>query len=163
MAARADSLHQIEHEVSAMIRRIRRVIGDQARALHPDIQPSSYLLVAHVAEQGPVRSSRVVEAFGIDKGAVSRQVQHLVELGLLEREPDPADGRATLLRLTEDGRERFAEVQRKRLERFEERLGDWSDADLSTFAQALARYNASLDEPVATQAAVSGGKAAPVS
>ena len=163
MAARADSLHQIEHEVSAMIRRIRRVIGDQARALHPDIQPSSYLLVAHVAEQGPVRSSRVVEAFGIDKGAVSRQVQHLVELGLLEREPDPADGRATLLRLTEDGRERFAEVQRKRLERFEERLGDWSDADLATFAQALARYNASLDEPVATQAAVSGGKAAPVS
>src|SRR5690348_10187668 len=105
---RGDSLHQIEHEVSALIRRIRRVIGDRARALHPDIQPSSYLLVAHVAEFGPVRSSAVVEAFGIDKGAVSRQVQHLVDLELLTREQDPDDGRAWLLTVTDQTRQRLA-------------------------------------------------------
>ena len=31
----------------------------------------------------------------MDKGGVSRQVQHLVDLGLVERTPDPDDGRAT--------------------------------------------------------------------
>lgn len=155
MSTRADSLNQIEHEVNALIRRIRRVIGDRARALHPDLQPATYLLLAHIAERGPVRSARVVEAFGIDKGAVSRQVHHLMELGLVERAPDPADGRASLLSVTDAARERLAEVQRQRLERFEERLGSWSDSDLRSFADALARYNASLEEPV-SQTAVSG-------
>ena len=42
----------------------------------------------------------------MDKGAVSRQVQHLTELGLIERTPDPADGRAALLAVTDDARRR---------------------------------------------------------
>ena len=155
MSSRADSLNRIEHEVNALIRRIRRVIGDRARALHPDLQPATYLLLAHIAERGPVRSARVVEAFGIDKGAVSRQVQHLTDLGLVQRAPDPADGRASLLSVTDTARERLAEVQRQRLARFEERLGGWSDADLRSFAESLARYNASLEEPV-SHTAVSG-------
>jgi DNA-binding MarR family transcriptional regulator len=102
-----------------------------------------------------VRSARVVEAFGIDKGAVSRQVQHLTELGLVERTPDPADGRAALLSVTDVARERLTEVRRERLERFEARLGGWSDSELRSFADALGRYNASLEEPV-SQTAVSG-------
>lgn len=155
MTERGDSLHQIEHEVNALIRRIRRVIRDQARALHPDLQPATYLLLAHIAESGPVRSARVVEAFGIDKGAVSRQVQHLTELGLVQREPDPADGRAALLSITDEARGRLVEVRRDRIAVFEERLGGWDDADLRSFADALSRYNASLDEPV-SQTAVSG-------
>jgi DNA-binding MarR family transcriptional regulator len=155
VSARADSLNQIEHEVTALIRRIRRVIGDRARALHPDLQPATYLLLTHIADRGPVRSARVVEAFGIDKGAVSRQVQHLAELGLVERTPDPADGRAALLSVTAAARERLADVQRERLARFEARLGGWSDAELRSFADALARYNSSLEEPV-SQTAVSG-------
>ena len=155
MSARGESLNQIEQEVTALIRRIRRVIGDRARAVPPALQPATYLLLTHVADRGPLRSARVVEAFGIDKGAVSRQVQHLTELGLVERTPDPADGRAALLSVTAVARERLAEVQRERLERFEARLGGWSDAELRSFADALGRYNASLEEPV-SQTAVSG-------
>jgi DNA-binding MarR family transcriptional regulator len=99
---RAESLAAIEGEVGVLIRRVRRVIRERARAVHEDLQPASYLLLAHLAELGPTRSSVVVETFDVDKGAISRQVQQLVDLGLVERSPDPADGRAMLISVTPD-------------------------------------------------------------
>lgn len=144
-SARAETVRRLEHEVGVLIRRVRRVIHERARLVHPDLQPASYLMLAHLAQAGPLRSSAVAELFGIDKGAISRQVQHLVDLGLIERRPDPADGRATLLAPTEDAQTRLADVTRHRRKYLDERLGDWSDDDLSTFVTGLARYNAALD------------------
>lgn len=146
-SGRADALRSIEREVGVLLRRVRRVIGVRARAVHPDLQPASYLLLTHLEDRGPSRGSTVVEELGIDKGAVSRQITHLVDLGLLVREPDPADGRALLLSLTDDARERLARVQAERSERFERRLADFSTDDLRAFAEQLGRYNAALDDP----------------
>lgn len=144
---RADSLVRLEQEVGVLVRRVRRVIGERARAVHPDLQPSSYLLLAHLAEAGPQRASAVTEALGIDKGAVSRQVQHLVDLGLVDRTPDPVDGRATLVSASEDAVRRLAEVRGRRRRQLEDRLGDWTDDDLDTLVTVLGRYNDSLDRP----------------
>ena len=144
---RAAALRTIEREVGVLLRRVRRVIGVRARAVHPDLQPASYLVLTHLQERGPSRSSVVVEGLGIDKGALSRQLQHLVDLGLLERQPDPADGRAMLLSLTDDARERLALVQVERSERFDRRLGDLTTDELVAFADQLGRYNAALEHP----------------
>ena len=72
-----------------MVRRIRRVIADRARAVHVDLAPSSYLMLTYVAENGPMRASEIAEQFDIDKGAISRQVTHLTDLGLLARVTGP--------------------------------------------------------------------------
>jgi DNA-binding MarR family transcriptional regulator len=143
--SRADLLGSLEREVGVLVRRIRRVIHERSRMVHPDLQPASYLLLAYLADAGPRRSSEISDNFGIDKGAISRQVHHLVQLGLLDRQPDPADGRATLLSATEEAGLRLAEVNRHRRRYLDERLGDWSDDDLSSFVAALGRYNAALD------------------
>lgn len=144
VTSRRQSLRAIEQEVGVLIRRVRRVIGERARAVHPDLQSASYLLLVHVAEVGPVRASALVEDLGLDKGAVSRQAQQLVDLGLLTRTQDPADGRATLLAVSADGRSRLDRVGRARSERFGQLLGEWSDDELADFAGRLSRYNASL-------------------
>ena len=143
--SRAEALRAVEREVGVLVRRVRRVIGVRARAVHPDLQPASYLVLAHLDERGPTRSSAVVEELGIDKGAVSRQMHHLVELGLLERTPDPNDGRASLLSVSEDARARLERVRTERWEQYDERLAAWSARDLSDLAEKLARYNAALD------------------
>ncbi len=145
MTVRAQSLRQIEHELGVLIRRVRRVVGDRARAVHPDLQPATYLLLTHLDESGPLRASALVDATGVDKGAISRQVQQLVDLGLLTRTQDPDDGRATLLEVTADAHTRLGQVQRERRRRFDRRLGEWSEADLADFATRLADYNAALD------------------
>ncbi len=145
MTGRAESLRQLEREVGVMIRRIRRVIGDRARAVHDDLQPASYLMLTWLADEGPVRASSMVDHFGIDKGAVSRQLQHLVELGLIERTPDPADGRATLVAATEDAIRRLEDVASHRRKWLDERLGDWSAEELEDFVKGLERYNLALN------------------
>ena len=128
-----------------LIRRVRRVIGERAQAVHEDLAAPAYLILAHLAENGPTRASTLSDIFTIDKGAISRQLTQLVELGLVERTPDPHDGRATLVTASEEALRRLADVVQHRRRWFDEQLGDWSDADLATFAAELGRYNAALN------------------
>ncbi len=145
-ATRAESLRHLEHEVGVLIRRIKRVIGERARAVHEDLQPSSYLMLAHIADQGPLRSATLAEIFSIDKGAVSRQVQHLADLRLVDRIQDPEDGRAWLVSATDDAVRRLADVTAHRRKWLDERLGEWSDERLAAFAADLESYNSALNQ-----------------
>lgn len=142
--SRGEQLRRLEAEVGVLIRRIRRVIHERARAVHPDMQPTSYLLLAWLAEEGPVRASAIAESFGIDKGAISRQIQHLVDLGLVTRSPDPDDGRATLVAASDDAARRMADVADHRRKWLDEQLADWSAAELAAFVDTLGRYNSAL-------------------
>ena len=144
-SARAELLGGLEQEVGVMVRRIRRIIVERARGVHPDLQPSSYLMLGWLRQHGPQRASAMADAFGIDKGAISRQIQHLVDLGLVDRAPDPDDGRATLVSATPDAVTRMNAVNDERRRWLDDRLRDWSDAELSAIVELLARYNAALD------------------
>lgn len=144
--ARLASLRQIEQEVSVMLRRVKRTVGVRAQLVHPELPGVAYVMLGHVADHGPVRASSLVEAMSLDKGAVSRHLQHLEELGLITRTPDPADGRATLVAVTDDAVRRLASVADQRRVIFDERLAQWDDEDLSGFAAQMRRYNAALEE-----------------
>ena len=143
--SRADELGRLEREFGVLIRRVRRVIGERARAVHPDLQPASYLMLTFLAAEGPQRSSVVSEKFNVDKGAISRQVQQLVDLGFVERTRDPADGRAMMLGVTDEGRRRLTDTSRQRRKLLDERLSGWTDDELAAFVTALGRYNRTLD------------------
>ncbi|HEY0951741.1 helix-turn-helix domain-containing protein [Nocardioides sp.] len=143
---RTDRLRGLEQEVGVMVRRIRRVIRLRAQAVHPELPSSSYLMLSWLITHGAQRSSAMAEAFGIDKGAISRQLQHLVELDLVDRSPDPDDGRATLISASAAAADRMAAVADERRRWLDARLGDWSEADLDTFVELLRRYNHALEE-----------------
>jgi DNA-binding MarR family transcriptional regulator len=143
---RYDDLRSVEAEVGTLIRRVKRVMGERAREIHPDLHPITYFILTHLAAHGPLRGADLSDAFGMDKGGVSRQVQALVDLGLVERQPNPEDRREILLDATEEGRERLRTVARSRSDRFDERLAHWSDTELSTFARQLASYNRALSD-----------------
>ena len=136
---------ELELELSVLVRRLKRVIAERARTIHPDLTPTGYLMLAYMTERGPVRASVVVEAFDLDKGAVSRHVQTLVDFGLATKERDPDDGRAWVVSPTDEGRLRMDDLATARRARLGRRLGDWSDDELDTFVATLGRYNASLD------------------
>lgn len=145
-STRYDDLRRIEAEVGTLIRRVKRVMGERAREVHPDLHPMTYFILTHLAKQGPTRAADLSDAFGMDKGGVSRQVQTLVDLGLVERRPAAEDRRAILLDASDEGRTRLETVARSRSDRFDQRLGAWSDDELSTFAAQLAAYNQALSD-----------------
>lgn len=55
------------------------------------------------SQRGPLRLSDLAEFTDLDKSTLSRHVRRLEQSGLIEREADPEDGRATLLRVSELG------------------------------------------------------------
>ena len=141
---RIEKLRHLEQEVAVLIRRVRRIIGVRARAVHPELPGVSYLMLGYLAQHAPLRASALCSVFDMDKGAVSRQVQHLLDLGLVDRTPDPDDGRATLISVSAEGTRRLGDVAEHRRRLMSERLGDWSDADLDQLGALLSRYNAAL-------------------
>jgi DNA-binding MarR family transcriptional regulator len=145
-ATRYDDLRRIEAEVGTLIRRVKRVIGERAREVHPDLHPMTFFILTHLAKEGPMRGADLSDAFGMDKGGVSRQVQSLVDLGLVERMPDPEDRRAILLDASDLGRSRLDAMSRRRSDRFDERLAAWSDQDLAAFSAQLTAYNTALSD-----------------
>lgn len=141
---RSEALRQLEDEVTVMFRRIKRLMLERAHAVHPELSGLGLPMLLRIAA-GPVRSSALAEEFQMDKGSVSRQIQQLEDLGLVQRTPDPADGRATLLSATADASRRLDDIEQARREGVEDRLVDWSAADLAALAEQLKRYNRSLD------------------
>jgi DNA-binding MarR family transcriptional regulator len=90
----------------------------------------------------------LAELFALDKGSVSRVVHQLLELGLIARSPDPADGRASLLSVTDEAVRRLAEVRDHRREHFDDRLLDWEPAEIEELAARLGRFNHALSDVV---------------
>lgn len=58
-------------------------------------------------DPGGTRPSRLAQRLGVTKAAVGQLVARLEERGLVERAADPADGRATIIRPTEDARKAY--------------------------------------------------------
>ncbi|MYW04329.1 MarR family winged helix-turn-helix transcriptional regulator [Streptomyces sp. SID3343] len=103
------------------------------------------LLLAYLALEGPRRVTDLAAMTYLDVSTVSRQVASLVQRELVERRPDPNDGRGTLLAATDAGRQAF-EVYRKRREVELDRVTrDWSAHERRTLVHLLGRFNDDLE------------------
>ncbi|HMN81799.1 MAG TPA: MarR family winged helix-turn-helix transcriptional regulator [Burkholderiaceae bacterium] len=67
-------------------------------------------VLAALAAAGTVKTGDVIQSTTLEKMQVSRAVSRLQAEGLLERVPDPEDGRGWLLRLKPAGRALFQKI-----------------------------------------------------
>lgn len=111
-----------------------------------DVEWLGHLILHTLNGLGPARASALAECLHLDKASVSRQVTTLTRDGLLERHDDPADGRASILDLTDAGRAAVSDLERRRREFFDRTLADWSDADVARFQRLLARFVADFGD-----------------
>src|SRR5690242_9008820 len=128
---------------SQLVRLVRLIERVQAhyQSEHPDaVDRATYLLLVHLVKDGARRAGALAEAVHSDPSTVSRQVAHLVRLGLVERVADPADGRATLLVATDEGRRVFDENRQLRNRGIASLMHEWTDEDRATFARLLTRF-----------------------
>jgi DNA-binding MarR family transcriptional regulator len=132
----------LERELSVLFRRARAASGELARAVHPELEPAAYGLLVRLAEAEPERATDLAGYFGVGKATMSRQLRAMEDLGLVTREPDPADGRAFLMRLTEEGRARFTRVRTARRERYVRQLAAWDYAEIAELSRLLNELNA---------------------
>jgi len=106
---------------------------------HPDVDPMAYPVLFTLSVQ-PLRLSDLAERVYADVSTMSRQVTHLVGLGLVDRLPDPEDGRAHRLTLTDEGIQLLADLRASRETWIRGHLEGWSESDIRTFAGYLERF-----------------------
>jgi DNA-binding MarR family transcriptional regulator len=142
------AVRNLEREIGTLLRRIRKGLVERAIQVHPELNPTSYMILSTLTEHGARRAADLAEMFALDKGSVSRVVHQLLELGLIARSPDPADGRASLLSVTDEAVRRLAEIRDDRREHFDDRLLDWEPAEIEELAERLGRFNHALSDAV---------------
>lgn len=94
----------------------------------------------------PFRVTSLAAVLAVDTPTVTRKVQQLERLGYVERDADPVDGRASLIRLTQSGQDtvdRFLVAHRNRLSRL---FHDWDENDMHHFAALLEKFAESISK-----------------
>ena len=77
---------------------------------------------------------------------MSRTIKQLQSQGLVTREPDPSDGRAMLVSITDAAREAWVASGTRARILMRERLSNWDPSEIRRFADLLARLNDSESE-----------------
>jgi DNA-binding MarR family transcriptional regulator len=115
-----------------------------APRLHPAVDATAYPLLFNLLAQ-PRRVSALADVIHSDVSTVSRQVSTLVGHGLLEKVSDPEDGRAQVVRLTDEGHTLLHAIQQQRTEWFRDLMDDWTPDQVSDFADHLERFGSALE------------------
>lgn len=118
---------------TVLYERIGNRVGEPLRG-------TQYGVLARIGFAAPIRISDLSHDLGLEVSTLSRHVAGLVKAGLVEREPDPRDGRSFSLSLTEAGEARFQSLHGAWIDLLDELLSDWGRDAIVPFAEALATF-----------------------
>ena len=141
--AREAALDDLYQGLTTFARRAR-VAGDH---LHPGLSLVAYTLLARIDVTPGMRAADLASHFALDKSTLSRQVEHLISAGLLRRDGERPGRRGYVLTLTAAGRQHLDAAAQPVRDRLAEKLTDWDDDDIETFAQLVTRFNQTASRP----------------
>jgi DNA-binding MarR family transcriptional regulator len=101
------------------------------------LSSSTITALDRLAGEGPLRVSDLARREAMTQPGVTLLVNRLSDAGLAERVPDPTDGRAALVRITDSGRAVLAERHDLRAEILRARLAQLDDTDQRLLVAAV--------------------------
>lgn len=137
-ATAEDALAQLMMTVGRRFR--ARLDGDT-------VDPSQAALLYTLKTRGSLRLGDIADAMKLDASTVSRHVQQLADRGFVERGPDPEDGRASIITLTDDGRAGLKSSFEQRRAILAEAIADWDDDEREQLRIQLSRLATALGDP----------------
>jgi DNA-binding MarR family transcriptional regulator len=141
MSVSPQTAHQLIEDVHLLGRVMRGSldIPEEGR-LHPG---GLGVLVA-LAARGHCRQNELAADLCISQSALSRHITDMVGAGYTVRQPDPGDGRATQVRVTDDGLALLMRTRTTMATALQEVLADWSDADARSAQHMIHKLTESL-------------------
>ncbi|MGO4689827.1 MarR family winged helix-turn-helix transcriptional regulator [Glaciibacter sp. 2TAF33] len=140
-AAVEEAIGAVEEQMGELAGHIRASIRDTALRIDPALAPFGLKMLRVLARCGPTHASVAADLLFVDRSVVSRQARQLEELGLIELQTDPSDGRARFLTLTAAAAEKLGAARATDSLLSHNRLSTWSIEDLHRFAGYIARLN----------------------
>jgi DNA-binding MarR family transcriptional regulator len=119
----------------AIVRTARR-LRQEAAGAGAELTPTSASALATVERHGPLTPSELAEIERVRRPTATRTLRVLVDAGLVERTPDPADGRSALVSVNGAGRERLRRLRGRKNAYLARRMRDLPAADVATLERA---------------------------
>lgn len=138
-------LDTIETQIAYLMRMGEASRRATALKPHRALDRAAYVILRHLQQEGPQNVSAIAERLNLDGSTVTRQVTALQQDGLIERRPDPRDGRGTVIDPTEIGLKQVDAVRAARRDLYDKVLTDWSEEDRGTLATMLERLTHAMD------------------
>lgn len=126
----AETAARLRTAIARLNRRLRQeTVGE--------LTLSQWSALVAVESSGRMRIGDLAEHEHVSPPTATRLVASLEAEGLLRREVDEDDRRATVVSLAEPGRQALAELRRRRTEALAARIAALSPADLERLVEAL--------------------------
>jgi DNA-binding MarR family transcriptional regulator len=125
----AETAAHLRLVINRAARRMRQEAGTELRASHASALTSVEL-------HGPLTPSELAEIERIKRPTATRILRGLEEEGLVERTPDPKDGRSALINLTGEGRERLRRLRQRKNAYLARRMRDLGSGEVATLERA---------------------------
>ncbi|MWA00424.1 MarR family transcriptional regulator [Actinomadura sp. LD22] len=141
-AAAPPDIVEIERAISRvahMLTRAKQHDRTVAEAGVPVDRAAVPLLRALADASGPLRPGELAVLLAVEAPHVTRQVQRLERAGYVERVPDPDDGRAQRVRITDAGLEAFERVRAAWRQWMADALAAWSPDEREQLAGLVHR------------------------
>lgn len=134
-------IETIELEMSILSRRLTSMSTYKKIGT---LDHSAYLLLQQINLHGSAGVKALSDEFRLDISTVSRQATALEQKGYVTREPDPLDGRAYTLKISELGSEMLRSNMEIRQEKMRNLLEDWTEEEREGFGHLLQKLNAAI-------------------
>ncbi|OAR27145.1 MarR family transcriptional regulator [Streptomyces sp. ERV7] len=136
--------HEIADALGVLLRRTTRaqLHRQLTEGMGEGVDEVTYPVLSALARAGPRSAADLAPDVGIDRSGVTRRASRLEAAGLVRREPDPDDGRAHLLVLTEQGRLAVTELRTRLAAHITASLASWPPGEAEAFARQLRRFTA---------------------
>ena len=138
-SSRTASVESLMHALLGIGRLMRQ------RGQGETLDSGTFWLLKTLATSGPLRATDLAICANLDASTVSRHVAQLHSAGLIERTPDPVDGRAQRVKLSDAGTARINAALRARRDLLEKSLESWESRDLAELDQLLTRFAADVE------------------
>jgi DNA-binding MarR family transcriptional regulator len=129
----------------AVVRTARRLRQEAAEG-GTTLTPTAASALASVERHGPLTPSDLAEIERVKRPTATRVLGLLGEAGLVDRTPDPDDGRSWLVSVNAAGRERLRRLRRRKNAYLARRMKDLPPEDVETLERAARILEALLEE-----------------
>ena len=119
----------------AIVRTARR-LRQEAAAEASGLTPTSTAALATIERHGPLTPSELAEIERVKRPTMTRTLGCLEREGLIERTPDPADGRSSLVAVNAAGRERLRRLRGRKNAYLARRMRELSADEVETLERA---------------------------
>ena len=130
----------------AIVRTSRRLRQEAAGAVG-ELTPTSAAALVTVERHGPLTPSELAAIERVKRPTATRTLRVLTEAGLVERTPDPEDGRSALVSITAAGRDRLRRMRGRKNAYLARRMRDLPESDVVTLERAAEILEGILEEP----------------